>query len=52
MYGSEIIVWSDRETPRIRDLHIDTLRGLLGIGRIDRLLNARVIILRREERGD
>ena len=38
LYGSETILWKERS--RIRVVQIDNLRGLLGIGRIGRFLNA------------
>ena len=37
MYGSEML-WKERS--RVRAVQMDTLRGLLGIRRIDRILNA------------
>ena len=40
MYGSEKMLWKEKERPRIRALQMDNLRGLLGIRRIDRVPNA------------
>ena len=42
MYGSETILWKEKERFIIRAVQMDTLRGLLGIKRMDRVLNARV----------
>ena len=35
-YGSETLVWKEREKSRIRAVQIDNLRGFLGITRMDR----------------
>ena len=40
MYGSEIMLWKENERSRIRAEWMDNLRGLLGIRRMDRVLNA------------
>ena len=40
MYGSETMLWKEEETSRIMALQMDTFRGLLGIRRMDRVLNA------------
>ena len=37
MYGSEAIIWKEKESSRVRSLQIDNLRGLLGIGRMDKV---------------
>ena len=34
--------WREKERSRIRDVQMDTLRGLLDIMRMDRVLNARI----------
>ena len=34
------MVWKEKERPRIRAVQMDSLRGLLGIRRMDRILNA------------
>ena len=39
MYDSEKIFWK-KERSRIRTVQMDNLRGLLGIGRMDRVPNA------------
>ena len=41
MYGSETVVWKEKERCRIRAIlaHIDNLRILLGVKRIDRMPN-------------
>ena len=41
-YDSEIMLWKERERSRIRAVQKDILRGLLGIRRMDRVLNARI----------
>ena len=40
MYGSETMIWKEKERYRVRAVQMDNLRGLLGIRRMDRLLNA------------
>ena len=35
LYGSDLIVWREKEKSRIRALQMDNLRGLLGNRRID-----------------
>ena len=42
MYGSETIIWKENERSRISAVQMDKLRGLLGIRRVDRALNARI----------
>ena len=37
MYGSETIIWKDKERYRTRAVHMDNLRGLLGIRRMDKI---------------
>ena len=41
-YGSETMLWKEKERPRIRAVQMDNLRGLFGIRRIDRVPNARI----------
>ena len=41
IYVSETMLWKMKEKSRIRVVQMDNLRGLLGIRRIDRVLNAR-----------
>ena len=40
MYGSETMLWKEREKSRIRALRMNNLRGLLGIKRMNRFPNA------------
>ena len=40
MYDSETILWKEEERSRIRAVQMDNLRGLVGIRRMDRILNA------------
>ena len=35
MYGSESMLWKEKERSRIRAVQMDNLRGLLGIRRMD-----------------
>ena len=38
-YGSETMIWRDKERSKIRTVHMDNLRGLLGIRRMDKVPN-------------
>ena len=40
MRGSETMLWKEKERSRIRDVEIDNLRGLSGIRKVNRILNA------------
>ena len=40
MYGSETIIWREKERCRVRAVQMENLRGLLGIRGMDRFLNA------------
>ena len=40
MYGSETILWKEKERYRIRTIQMDIFRGLLGIRNMDRVPNA------------
>ena len=42
MHFSETMLWKDKERSTIRDVQMDNLRGLLGIRRMDRILNAKI----------
>ena len=42
MYGSDTMLWKEKERSRIRAIQMDSLRGLLGIRRMDRVPNARI----------
>ena len=42
MYGSETMLWREKERSRVRAVQIDNLRRLLGIRKMDRVPNARV----------
>ena len=37
-YGSETMVWKEKERSRIRSVQMDNLRGFLGIRRMDMVL--------------
>ena len=41
-FGSETMIWTEKETSRIRVVQMDNLRGLLGIRRMVRVPNARI----------
>ena len=41
-YGSETMIWTEKEISRIRAVQMDNLRGLLGIRRIDKFQNERI----------
>ena len=41
-YGSETIIWGEKERSRIRAVQMDDLRGLLGIRRMDKFPNTRI----------
>ena len=40
MYVSETMLWKEKERSRVKVVQMDNLRGLLGIRRMDRVLNA------------
>ena len=42
MYGSETVLWKEKEISRVRAVEMDNLRGLLGIRRIYRVSNAQI----------
>ena len=42
IYGSEKMIWKEKEMSRIRAVEMDYLRGLLGIRRMDKVLNAQI----------
>ena len=39
-YGSETMIWREKERSRIRAVQMDNLRSLFGIRRMDKVLNA------------
>ena len=41
-YGSETMIWKEKERAKIWAVQIDNLRGLLGIRKMDRVLYARI----------
>ena len=41
-YGSETMLWKEKERSRDRVVQMDNVRGLLGISRMDRVPNARI----------
>ena len=51
MYGSKTMLWKEKEKSRAKAVQMDNLRGLLGIRRIDRILNARIMELCRVKKG-
>ena len=42
MYGSKAMLWKEKERSRVRAVQMDNLRGLLGVGRMDGVPNARM----------
>ena len=42
MYGSETMLWKQKNRSRIRAEHMDNLRGLQGIRRMDKVQNKRI----------
>ena len=42
LYGSEAILQKEKKRSRVRAVQMDNLRGLFGIRRMDRVLNARI----------
>ena len=47
MYGSEIMLWKEKERSRIRDVQMENLRGSLSIRRMDKVPNARTSCAKR-----
>ena len=41
-YGSETMIRKEKERSRIRAVQMDSLKGLLGIRRVDKVPNARI----------
>ena len=41
-YGSETMIWKKKRRYRIRAVQIDNISSLLGIRRMDKVLNARI----------
>ena len=42
IYGNETMIWKKEERSRFRAVQIDNFKGLLGIGSIDKILNAQI----------
>ena len=42
IYGRETMLWKEKEISSIRVVHMDNLRGLLGIRRMNKVPNARI----------
>ena len=51
MYGSETLIWKEKERSRIRAVQMDSLRGLLGIRRMDKVPNVWIRELCSDKRG-
>ena len=51
LYGSEITLGKEKERSRVRAVHMDNLKGLLGIRSMDRVPNARIRELLRVKKG-
>ena len=41
-YGSETMLWKEKEKSRVRSVQMNNLKGLLGIRRMDRVLNTQI----------
>ena len=41
-YGGETMLWKEKERSKIWTVHVDNLRGFLGIRRMDKVQNARI----------
>ena len=50
MYGSETMLWKEKERSRIKVVQMGNPRGLLGIRRMNRVLNKRIRELCSDER--
>ena len=42
MYGSETMLWKEKERSRIKAIQMDNLKGILGIRRMDRVPNTQI----------
>ena len=42
LYGSEIMIWRQKEVSRIKSAQMGNLRSLLSVRKMDRVLNARI----------
>ena len=51
MYGSETMLWKEKERYRIRAVQMDNLRSSLGIRRMNRVLNPHIRELCRVKKG-
>ena len=51
IYGSETMLWKEKERSRIKAVQMDNLRCFLGTRRMDRLPNARISELRGMTKG-
>ena len=51
LYGSETTLWKEKKRSRVRTVQVNSLRGLLGIRRMDRFPNARIRELCRVKKG-
>ena len=40
--GSETIIWREKERPKIRTVQMDSLRGLLGIRKMNKVPNTHI----------
>ena len=51
LYGSELMIYEEKERSRIRNLQIESLRSLFGIRRIYRMLNVWIRKMCRVRKG-
>ena len=50
-YGSETMIWREKDRSRIRTVNMDNLRDLLGIRGMNKVSNARIKQLRGVTKG-
>ena len=51
MYDIETMIWREKERSRTKAVHMDSLRALIGIRRMDKVLNAQIRKLCRVKKG-
>ena len=51
IYGNKTMIWREAEKSRIRAVQMDNLKGLLGIRRRDKIVNAWIRQLCRRTKG-
>ena len=51
LYGSETLIWREKERSRIKAMQMEYPGGFLDIRRTDSVLNAQIRVVRSGERG-